>query len=123
MSEPDSWVYAIGPVGSSVVKIGLAGNVTSRLRTLQTAHYQLLAVRWKGPGDHDLEQEIHARLAPFRLRGEWFDFAQADPVSLICAAIEEIHRDGGARRAWNARKKDGRRKRAKSARTALPALQ
>ena len=110
-SDLDSWVYAIGPEGLSIVKIGLATNVTERLRYLQTAHYLTLTLRWTTPGLRELEQELHVRFAPLRLRGEWFDFGNADPVTSIREAVEAIGREGGAYELWRERRKEARRQR------------
>lgn len=71
---PARYVYFIqagndrGPI-----KIGSSDNPDERLRTLQTAHYELLVlVGTMVCYTTEDEQRIHRRLASSRLRGEWF---------------------------------------------------
>ncbi len=65
-----SVTYAIVTIGRPRVKIGKSTNVKARLRDLQTAAPDPLAILGTIPGDR--EEELHARFAKVRLRGEWF---------------------------------------------------
>lgn len=89
-TEPRCWVYLIGVPGRSVAKIGIAMDTTKRLAGLQTSHPERLAVLWRTPGGRDLEIALHAHFGKSRLRGEWFEFGDEDPVTCIRAAYEEI---------------------------------
>lgn len=58
------------------IKIGLARNVSQRIRELQTgnpARLYLLGLTYaRGYEASRLERELHRRFAPLRLSGEWF---------------------------------------------------
>lgn len=79
-------VYAIGRAAAEHVKIGVSRDVTARLRNLQTSHHEGLHVLWQGAGGSALEDYLHERFAPRRIRGEWFDFTGVDAVELIAQA-------------------------------------
>jgi hypothetical protein len=67
-----SSLYFIQAGADGPIKIGVAGNVGARLKTLQTASpfpLRLLAVV---PGDVEDERSLHRRFASDRLSGEWF---------------------------------------------------
>jgi hypothetical protein len=76
-------LYVIGEPGSGVVKIGQSLNVGKRLRQLQFASPQPLAVRYAAPGAADWERTVHEHFTDRRLHGEWFDFTGADPVRAV----------------------------------------
>ncbi|MFI6491235.1 GIY-YIG nuclease family protein [Streptomyces sp. NPDC050564] len=80
------WVYLIGSALSRPVKIGVAGNVQSRLDELRTGSPVPLHVMWKTRGDRDLEYSLHEYFAPYRIHGEWFDFDNEDPAALVATA-------------------------------------
>ena len=76
-----SHVYLIGAYlpGSKkprMVKIGRAKDVERRLKTLQTSQALELRLIAKWPASaaqaHHVESRAHARFAPARIRGEWF---------------------------------------------------
>jgi hypothetical protein len=85
------FVYVISPAGSSTVKIGTSVDVPSRLRGMQTSHPELLIARWSCPGNVELESFLHRRFDPIRVKGEWFDFGDADPVAEVSAAAEYFY--------------------------------
>lgn len=78
-------IYVIGENGSTVVKIGYTrDDSTKRMSSLQTGNPQELTVFWSGEGDKALERHLHSTFQPYRVRGEWFDFASlGDPVEAI----------------------------------------
>lgn len=80
------WAYAITAGPEFPVKIGKAQNVNGRLSSLQTGSPQKLKVIWSAPGGHALESHLHDTFEDRRIRGEWFDFAGVDAVSLITKA-------------------------------------
>lgn len=84
------FVYLITQAGTRPVKIGQAGDVASRLRSLQTSNPYKLKVLWRTPGDKGLERTLHNRFAKYRTQGEWFDFGCLDPVKEVEAAVNEI---------------------------------
>ncbi|GGY71276.1 hypothetical protein GCM10010363_60650 [Streptomyces omiyaensis] len=82
-----SFVYVIGPVGSTRVKIGTSNNPEKRLKELQTGNPERLEVLWSTHGGRELESALHGAFAAFRVEGEWFDFADIDPVGAIPHAV------------------------------------
>lgn len=85
-SNVGRWVYLIGSALSRPVKIGVAGNVQSRLDELRTGSPVPLHIMWKTRGDRDLEYSLHEYFAPYRIHGEWFDFDNEDPAALVATA-------------------------------------
>lgn len=72
-----SYVYIIYDP-SGLCKIGKANNVKKRLSTLQIGNPRKLLVYYKftckSPSRSNLLEKLsHAKLAPFRLSGEWFN--------------------------------------------------
>ena len=75
------YVYAIGVEGTTLVKIGRAGNVERRLEALQTSmphRLEILHTRWE-EDIRFVEKALHRLLQAFRTRGEWF---QVERVAL-----------------------------------------
>lgn len=70
--EKPSFVYVIQPEGDSPIKIGRAVDVRKRLAGLQTGNPRRLQLLYVVPGDNELEWQLHYRLRPSRLTGEWF---------------------------------------------------
>lgn len=85
----DEWVYVVGVVGSSIVKIGRTRALQNRLRSMQTASPALLTVRWSTQGGAILEARLHEVFKAKRLAGEWFDFDDEDPVQTVQEAVRE----------------------------------
>ena len=71
----DKLVYVIEAVGLNVVKIGVSNDIAKRLSMLQVGCPASLRLVLTIQGDETLEQELHARFAKYRVRGEWFLFA------------------------------------------------
>jgi hypothetical protein len=81
--------YLVTAEGSHLVKIGVAKDPKSRLKSLQTGQPMDLYLMWSVEGDY--EHALHARFAEYRHRGEWFDLrGLGDPVAAVTAAINEI---------------------------------
>ncbi len=87
----EGFVYIIGPAESSIVKIGTSVDVPSRLRGIQTSNPQLLVARWACLGNVELEDFLHRQFDPIRVKGEWFDFGDADPIAEVSAAAEHFY--------------------------------
>lgn len=87
-------VYLIGPAGTHTAKIGHSTAPSSRLCEMQVANHTRLAILWTCPGGLRLEQRLHHHLASYRLHGEWFDFGELDPGSVVRQAVAEIYRIG-----------------------------
>jgi hypothetical protein len=66
-----SVVYFIGCAGR--IKIGVTKNLKSRVGALQTSAPDKLAVIAIAPGSTRLERDLHEKLRPHRLTGEWFN--------------------------------------------------
>lgn len=83
-------VYLIGPVESSVAKIGRSTEVKTRLRTIQNSSPAKLDLLWSTPGGETLEKALHQRFRDIRLHGEWFDFGDQDRVRCVKDAVAEL---------------------------------
>ncbi|MFI1177853.1 GIY-YIG nuclease family protein [Streptomyces melanogenes] len=84
--EPRRWVYLVGSPHMRIVKIGTSSAPQTRLRDLQTGSPVRLHLLWTTPGGPDLEAALHAHFSPYRVHGEWFDFGEEHPVSIVSAA-------------------------------------
>jgi hypothetical protein len=67
------------------VKIGIAADVSVRLRTLQTACPKSLIVYATVRGSVREEQALHCDFARYRLQGEWFTYCKpiADRIAVL----------------------------------------
>jgi hypothetical protein len=83
-----SWVYAIGPVGGGLTKIGRAWHVSGRLASVQRMSPIPLTILWHIQGSTELEARLHATFASKRAWGEWFDLG-SDPVRAIKDVLGE----------------------------------
>jgi len=91
-APPLTYVYVVGANDCRPVKIGKANSVQERLRGLQTGSPFQLEVRLSVQAPAVLETDLHAYFAAFRIKGEWFDFGQCDPITEVCAGIAAISR-------------------------------
>lgn len=66
------WVYFVQVGDGGPIKIGITHDVAQRLAFLQTANPGDLRLLCSIRGGKEVERELHARFAAFRLRGEWF---------------------------------------------------
>lgn len=91
-------VYVIGSEHIGAVKIGIAGDVLSRLSTLQTGFPRRLllygATYTSRRFAERIERECHRILTDFgmHLNGEWFDVDQNDACELVtkCASNLDV---------------------------------
>ncbi|MFJ8856618.1 GIY-YIG nuclease family protein [Streptomyces sp. NPDC102437] len=83
-----SFVYVIGPAGSTRVKIGTSNNPEKRLKELQTGNPDRLGILWSTPGGRELESMLHRAFAAYRVEGEWFDFGGVEPVGAIPSVVQ-----------------------------------
>lgn len=83
--EEVSWIYFIQQ-HQGLLKIGFSISPLERLKSLQTANPYPLKVFAIVQGTMREEKALHARLASFRLEGEWFqDHPKVwETVSLFC---------------------------------------
>jgi hypothetical protein len=77
-----SVVYFIRQGDDGPIKIGVARDAEKRRAMLQTGNPVELHLLRTVPGTARLESLLHQRLAPFRLRGEWFE-----PIEPLLALI------------------------------------
>lgn len=80
----DSWVYFIS-AKSGPIKIGKSDDPESRIRSLQTGHYEPLLLIGCVRGGEPLEREFHRIFAAHRLNGEWFS-----PTSDVLGTIRAV---------------------------------
>lgn len=91
MTQPKTqYVYLIGSSGSSLVKIGTTNNVASRLKSIQNMSPAPLSVLWQVEGGFALERALHERFHQYRQHGEWFDFGQRNPVTVVSKAAASL---------------------------------
>lgn len=83
-------VYVIGQPHSAVVKIGVTGNVRSRLKAIQTGSPVPLKVLWWHPANRELESQLHEEFRYCRLEGEWFDFGVEEPVDCVQMTVQTL---------------------------------
>jgi len=69
--ESSSSVYFVADE-DGYIKIGLAGSVSARLQSLQTASRQQLRLVATMPGGRADERALHLRFGADHVRGEWF---------------------------------------------------
>jgi DNA segregation ATPase FtsK/SpoIIIE-like protein len=80
-------VYLIG-VGSGYIKIGVAKDVETRKRELQTGNHEELSIihTVSCPDEttaYALELQVHTYLRAYRVRGEWFDVTPQQVLEAI----------------------------------------
>lgn len=66
-------VYFVQAGHHGPVKVGYASDLRARFAALQTGNHEELALLGAMPGTPDDERAVQAKLAAFRIRGEWFD--------------------------------------------------
>jgi hypothetical protein len=86
-AERTEYVYLIGSEESPLIKIGRTMHVTKRLAQIQNKSPVRLSVLWQVEGDAEMEFGLHRLFKPYRAHGEWFDFADHDPVALVKEAV------------------------------------
>ena len=82
-------IYFIGAGKRGPIKIGVAGDPRKRLKTLQVAHYERLALLLTIRADDELERVLHKRFKRGHLRGEWFDRDTPGLLELISDALRD----------------------------------
>lgn len=105
LKDVATFVYFVQMRHSRSVKVGIANDITVRLRSLQNGNPEDLAVICSITGDYPLEQSLHLALKPWRLRGEWFSWCEpleravadlnsgkniVDVIMDICTAADEL---------------------------------
>ena len=83
-------VYFIQAGEGGSIKIGTSTHPKKRLRGLQTSHDTELRLLAAIEGGEKLEAELHERLAPWHVRGEWFR-----PSPEVLAVVQETIENGG----------------------------
>lgn len=94
------YVYMVGAVNGSYVKIGYPADPAKRLANLQTANPFPLELLATVPGTVELEGVLHLWFADLRLSGEWFRFPIRDAVDQFRAAIARIATLDGCPFEW-----------------------
>ena len=66
-------IYFIRSTNNNVIKIGFtSGEISKRLKALQTSHPYQLELLATIPGDTNFEKSLHQQFEQYRLKGEWF---------------------------------------------------
>jgi hypothetical protein len=89
------YIYVIAPDTGFPCKVGVASNITKRLKTLQTANpeqlhvHSVFAAANRGTAFR-AEKFAHRRLEENRLSGEWFNVFADDAVDVLQELCEEM---------------------------------
>jgi hypothetical protein len=83
-------VYFVHCEETDAVKIGYAEDAWRRFSKIQSDSPGPLSLLAVEDGDRNREAELHLAFAPFRRRGEWFDFAE--PVKRHVAALTPLNK-------------------------------
>ena len=75
-------IYFIQAGDNGAVKIGFAKDVKKRFRELQTGNHETLKLLKEIAGEEELEQEIHALVKNYHVRGEWYAPAVMENVMI-----------------------------------------
>ena len=88
-AKGSGWVYVFRSGGPGApVKVGFSTDPAKRLRYLATGHPYRIDLVALLPGSRGLERALHARLADFRLEGEWFSReAEAEITGVLADAF------------------------------------
>lgn len=86
MEDGERYIYLIGSPVIRQVKIGLSDAPTRRATALQTGSPVPLLVILAIPGGPVLERKLHDYFKAYRTHGEWFDFGDENPVTLVVSA-------------------------------------
>jgi hypothetical protein len=83
----DGWCYLIGYGEGEPFKVGRTYSIENRLNNLQSGNHRELVVLigFESRIPHCAEQQLQERFAPYRIRGEWFDWN--DDVADIIARM------------------------------------
>lgn len=67
-----SRVYFVQAGEGGPIKIGVSGDVKTRMASLQGAHFERLRLLGSTPGTSEDERKLHQRFSAARVKGEWF---------------------------------------------------
>lgn len=84
-----SSTYVVRAGSTGPVKIGRSKDPVNRIAELQTACAEQLVLLHLIP--FDIEAELHRRLSPWRVRGEWFS---AECMAALAAALRDLSEKG-----------------------------
>ena len=79
------WVYFV--LCGAYVKVGVAKDVTARIKALQTAAPDKLVPLLRAPGGRKLERTIHKLLREYHSYGEWFHYTKE--VELLIVSLKD----------------------------------
>jgi hypothetical protein len=82
-AERKEHIYLVGSIGSANVKIGFSEDPQQRLKSLQSSSPVPLKLLWYTEAPRHLESHLHRAFRHLRKHGEWFDFGDADPVTMV----------------------------------------
>ena len=84
-------VYTIAEGRCGPTKIGITSSGKARFEALQSGNPRALEAGCMLPCQYaaDIERRVHARLAEYRMQGEWFNVTLDEAESAIDAVIAE----------------------------------
>ena len=91
-----SQVYVIRASDSPVAKIGVSTDPERRVRQIRAMSPLRLEILWTCPGSYPLESRLHTQLGAYRSHGEWFDFQDLDPVTVVRDALAAVGAEGAS---------------------------
>lgn len=87
---PSFRLYAFRATQSGFIKFGITGDVPRRLTVIRSANWEEIELLAHAPSDRRTEAILHTQLAPWRIRGEWYE-----PADRVLAEVERLR--GAAR--------------------------
>lgn len=66
------FIYFIGMLNDSIIKIGISNDPQKRLKELQVANPYELRLIFMFRGDESKEIQLHEKFVEYNIRGEWF---------------------------------------------------
>lgn len=85
MTDPCAQALYVMQSEHGFLKIGRSLNPEKRRQTLESTEKCRMALVWVGSNMGHLEEEIHRRLAEYRVEGEWFLGDEASKVEVLNA--------------------------------------
>lgn len=73
IADPSGFVYFLGNMEASTVKVGFTRSLRKRVGVLQTGNHNRLEVFVCIRARPHIERAIHSALSPFKIRNEWYD--------------------------------------------------
>ena len=90
-ATPDGYIYLVKC--ENKYKIGVTKNIKQRLKQLDTRPFNLEVIKTtsKIKNVYQVEKELHNKLKPYRITGEWYDLDKS-ACSVVIKCLEGLER-------------------------------